>query len=300
MKLIRFFIACSILMGSLIISTPLLAQTQPQKVSAFIRVKNEMPTLEACLKSIDGLFDRIVLVHSNEPDDGSIAFMNKWCAERPYCDIYEYPHKVYPSMTKIYENGIKPENTMAAYANFGLSKFDEDEWIVNIDADQVYMRERLRNLIQKIKSEYPKNAKNMYCMKGYNTFSWNNILVKVRPQPIMGTYCDHYAIKKNMLAPYKPFGSQFLIRGEKGFKYAPQPEMYWFHFKKVLKAPKATFDKDSVSESAISYLKDNEASEYIQYIADYFPPDHPYSLYNMSLYPVPTEKIVPFKKKNAK
>lgn len=61
-----------------------------QIVSAYLMVKNEIKTVEACLNSIDGIFDRIVIIHSNEKDDGSIELMNKWCDMRDYCEIHEY------------------------------------------------------------------------------------------------------------------------------------------------------------------------------------------------------------------
>lgn len=266
------------------------AETMPrQKISAHMRVKNEILTVGATLESIDGLFDRIVITHSNEKDDGSIAFMTKWCAKRPYCEIYEYPHTVYPSLTKIYHAGIKPENTMAEFGNFGLSKFDPEEWVVNIDADQVYIRERLEALIAKIRQEYPQNEKSEYCMKGLNTFSWKNVLVKVRPQPIMGIYCDHYAIKKKNLLPYEIYGSQFAIKLAPGTHYAPLPDVYWFHFKKVLKDNGKFFDKDTAEEQAITYLNDEEVQLYTRHIAHYFTPDNPYSLYNMTLFNLPPD-----------
>lgn len=47
------------------------------KFAAFVRVKDEINTVIPCLNSIDGLFDKIVIIHSNEPDDGSVKAMRK-------------------------------------------------------------------------------------------------------------------------------------------------------------------------------------------------------------------------------
>ena len=69
------------------------------KIAAFVRVKNEINTVIPCLNSIDGLFDKIVIIHSNEPDGGSVKAMRKWCKWRFNCHIYEYPHAVYPAHT---------------------------------------------------------------------------------------------------------------------------------------------------------------------------------------------------------
>lgn len=293
LKRIKWIITC---LSTIYILTALnayaLDKTPHQKISAYLRVKNEILTIGATLSSIDGIFDRIVITHSNEKDDGSIDFMNKWCAKRSYCEIYEYPHMVFPSLTKIYFEGIKPENTMAEYGNFGLSKFEPEEWVVNIDADQVYIRERLEDLVQQIRAEYPKNEKDQYCMKGLNTFSWKNTLVKVRPQPIMGVYCDHYAIKRKNLLPYKIYGSQFTINLAHGTQYKPLADIYWFHFKKILKDNKKAFDKDTADETAITHLNQDEIDLYVKHIAHYFPPDNPYSLYHMTLFQLPPDPYV--------
>ncbi len=48
------------------------------KVAAFIRIKNEINTIEACLNSIKDVFDKIVIIHSNEPDDGMNKLAHQW------------------------------------------------------------------------------------------------------------------------------------------------------------------------------------------------------------------------------
>ena len=53
----------------------IIAYQPAPKIAAYIRVKNEIKTIIPCLDSIDGLFDKIVIIHSNEPDDGSVAAM---------------------------------------------------------------------------------------------------------------------------------------------------------------------------------------------------------------------------------
>lgn len=286
---ITFFSLIVFLLGLLLAYSIKMNAPVKEKISAYLRVKNEIQTIEATLNSIDGLFDRIVLTYSNEPDDGSIAFMHKWCADRSYCDIYEYPYVVYPSLTQVYREGIKPENTMAAYGNFGIGKFEPEEWIVNIDADQVYIRDSMEKLVNLIRSEAPKNNSKRYCIRGYNTLSWRNRLVKIRPQPIMGTYCDHYAIKQKNLEPYKVYGDQFIIKVKKGTVYEHFSDICWFHFKKVLKDSGRVFDKETIEEKAITYLSEAEADMYIKHIAAYFPPTSPYSLYNMTLFNLPFE-----------
>ncbi|MDR2902875.1 MAG: hypothetical protein LBU87_07245 [Lactobacillales bacterium] len=254
-----------------------------QKVSAFMRVKNEIETIDASLTSIDGLFDRIVLIHSNEKDDdGTTAFLHRWCAARDYCEVYEYPHTVYPSLSREYMDGQVPyENSMAAYSNFGIDKFSPEEWIVNLDGDQVYIRERLAGLIQKIKSNYPENARTEYCMVGYNTFARNGVFVKVGSQPIMGTYCDHYATKRKNLKPYEARGYMTYILVQKGTKQRLERIPIWFHFKKTLKYPGRLKDKNTVNSEDVIPLKPQEIEVYQKYVAPYFTPNSPYHSDNL-------------------
>ena len=165
---------------------------------AYLRVKDEIKTIEACLNSIDGVFDRIVIIHSNEKDDGSIAFMNDWCQQRSSCEIHEYPHAVIPSHDKKYNESVPYENTLAAYNEFGLQFFSPKEWVVKIDADKVYLTERLKEFVTMIK--LPENDGKHFSLKGYNTFPYKDYLVKYRSIPINGLNGDSYVIqRKNFL-----------------------------------------------------------------------------------------------------
>ncbi|MBO7243917.1 MAG: hypothetical protein J6V53_01370 [Alphaproteobacteria bacterium] len=122
-------------------------------VSAYLRVKDEIQTIEACLNSIEGVFDRIVIIHSNEKDDGSVAFMNEWCSKRKECEIHEYPHVVIPSHDKRYGEKFQYENTLAARQLNGISGdsfFIKRKNINNFSHRQVY--EHLN--ISKIRMNY--------------------------------------------------------------------------------------------------------------------------------------------------
>lgn len=256
-----------------------------QTIGAFMRLKNEIKTLPANLDSIDGLFDKYVIIHSPEPDDGSVAYAKAWCATRRNCHVVEYPHRVYPSLSKEYFEGqVDPENSMAAYSTFGINQFSPEEWIINIDADQVYIRSALSDLVRRIRTETSKNDNAFYCLKGYNTFVWHNRLVKLKYQPIMGTYCDHYATKRKNLLPYERVNDQTVIRIAKRTRQILTYPMYWFHFKKTAKYSKHVFDIQTIAADKITYLTNDEVSQYVSEIAPLFPPDHPYSLYHISLF----------------
>lgn len=206
-----------------------------QKVTAFIRIKNEEKTLHACLKSIDGLFDRILIIHSNEPDDGSIAYAHQWCAQRKNCDIYEYPHAVIPANDKRYrENTYKQENSLAAYYQFGLDKISPEEWVFKIDGDELYIRNYLKERIERIKRNYPQNNNVIYSAYGYNTMVWNNRLVKHKRQPINGGM-DHFAVKRKHIKSFKQGIYWENPIFNEGLKNEQASQYCWFHFKKSIK-----------------------------------------------------------------
>lgn len=221
-------------------------------VSAFLRVKNEIRTIKACLESIDGIFDKIVIIHSNEPDDGSVDFMNKWCAQRDYCEIHEYPHRVIPSHSEEYRNAnYSYENSLAAYYNWGLQFFTPEEWVVKIDGDQVYIKERLRKYIELFKNK-KRNEKMLYGMIGYNSFVRKNELVVLKSQPISGG-SDGFIIKRKNI---NSFEQQELW--ERIDIDIPVCRDYsspvWFHFMKSIKSGENIQDNDNTSDEQIQYL----------------------------------------------
>ncbi len=59
--------------------------------------------------------------------------------KRKKCEIYEYPYAVVPPHHHQSHHEVKTENTLAAYYNFGLTFFESEEWVVKIDADQIYI-----------------------------------------------------------------------------------------------------------------------------------------------------------------
>lgn len=229
----------------------------PQTVSAFLRVKNEIKTIEACLESIDGIFDRIVIVHSNEPDDGSVAFMNEWCAARPYCEIHEYPYRVIPPHDKEYQTqAYKNENTLAAYNNFGLQFFEPEEWVVKIDGDQVYLTDRLKEFVRPFK-EGKMNEKKMYYLRGYNSFVRNNELVLFRKGPINGARRDSFFIKRKYIKPFVQTQYYELMRQDLS-DYGDASPLMWFHFMKSLKAGGIIRNNEQATMDEVQYLSSEQ------------------------------------------
>ncbi len=247
-------------------STNVQANNQ-EKISAFLRVKDEIKTIEACLNSIDGVFDRIVIIHSNEKDDGSVALMNEWCSKRKECEIHEYPHKVIPSHDKRYRQRVPYENTLAAYNNFGLQLFEPEEWVVKIDGDQVYLKNRLKEYVDFVRTKGEDNVK--YFFIGYNTFAWNNYFVKFKAGPINGKFGDSYFVKRKNIDLFKQnnvFESIILknVVREEEFN---QP--VWFHFMKTLKMKGNIQENDTASKETFVFLSEEEKHLFQESILPY-------------------------------
>lgn len=230
-----FFYTTSTIFAHILINS--LSDLEPKNnsnmVGAYIRVKNEIKTIEACLNSIDGIFDHIVIIHSNEKDDGSVAFMKQWCNKRKYCEIHEYPHTVFSSHDKRYRQKFKPENSLAAYYNFGLQFFQPEEWVVKIDADQVYIKPLLYQFLKQFKNGTADETK-QYGLKGYNTYVYNNKLVKYGLRGINGGFDSFIIKKKNINTFHQNQYYEKLIT--KDCLNGDHSKPLWFHFMKSLKS----------------------------------------------------------------
>lgn len=111
---------------------------------AFIRVKNEIKTLRLSLKSILPVIQKGV-IGFNRCTDGSKEFILDFCQKNPNFIPFEYPHTVIPACDPRYQNltNIPYENTLAGYYNAVLAQIPQNEWLIKIDCDQIYIPEIL-------------------------------------------------------------------------------------------------------------------------------------------------------------
>lgn len=225
------------------------------RVCAFLRVKDEIKTIEACLNSIDGIFDKIIIIHSNEKDDGSVVFMQQWCSKRNYCEIHEYPYRVIPSHSKEYKKGhFNKENTLASYYNFGLKFFKNEDWVIKIDGDQVYLRERLNNFIKPFKNGKMDDSK-YYGLSGYNSFVKNNEIVLFSNHPINGGK-DSFIVKRKNIKNFIQEKYYEVVDIDVPFSHVSEP--VWFHFMKSLKIDGNVKSNENASSDEILYLSQEE------------------------------------------
>ncbi|MFD0894004.1 hypothetical protein KBB96_03320 [Luteolibacter ambystomatis] len=122
-------------------------------ISAFIRYYNDRHTLLACLESIRGVFDEILIIH--QPcDDHSEELLDRiggglipsLAGER--IRVISYPWFVYPPHYPV--GWKKPDalHTLANYCNYGLMHI-ETERFLKVDADQIYFNGVLKEMLER-------------------------------------------------------------------------------------------------------------------------------------------------------
>lgn len=113
---------------------------------AFIRVRNEIITIDSCLKSILPVIKKGVIGY-NDCDDGTEEYIIEFCKQNKGFIPVKYPYSVYPPSHKEYENEMLDENKgLHNYYNFILSYIPKNEWLIKIDCDHIYDPEKLKKL----------------------------------------------------------------------------------------------------------------------------------------------------------
>ena len=109
---------------------------------AFIRVRNEIVTIDSCLKSILPAIKKGVIGY-NDCDDGSEEYILEFCRQNPGFIPVKYPYSVNIAYDKM---EVDEKNTITGYTNYVLSFIPQEEWIIKIDCDHVFNSEKLKQL----------------------------------------------------------------------------------------------------------------------------------------------------------
>lgn len=112
---------------------------------AFIRVKNEITTIDSSLKSILPIIKKGVIGY-NDCTDGSEEYILQFCKENPGFIPVKYPYSIYPPHHEVYKSDGEEEKKLAGYYNYVLSFIPKNEWIIKIDCDHVYDTAKLKKL----------------------------------------------------------------------------------------------------------------------------------------------------------
>lgn len=127
-------------------------RSKPVEPWAFMRVKNEIHTIQTCLDSIAPAIKKGVIGYhrlaDNEHDDGTIEIIENFCKTHSGFIPYFYDHVVIPptgiQCSSLDE--VPKEVRLDSYYNAVLEQIPENEWMIKIDADHVFDADKLRAL----------------------------------------------------------------------------------------------------------------------------------------------------------
>lgn len=114
---------------------------------AFIRIRNEIKTLESSLYSILPSIQRGVIGY-NDCDDGSEEAILAFCARYPSFIPVKYPYHI-----DIF-NPKRKEEKLYNYCNYILSIIPKKQWLIKIDADHIYLPHKLYKSFYLIKHQW--------------------------------------------------------------------------------------------------------------------------------------------------
>lgn len=165
---------------------------KPIKPYAYIRVHNEIKTIDACFKSIiDSVAGGVIGYHSCT--DGTEEYILEFCRKNPQFISVKYPYDVIPANDRRYreQDKLDIETRLDTYYNFIWSKLPKKEWIIKIDADHVFSKERLEQLCR-----LPIFKKDCVILSRINLHCINNICYINKRHPLL-ELSDHWIIYNN-------------------------------------------------------------------------------------------------------
>lgn len=154
---------------------------------AFIRVKNEIKTIDTCLKSILPVIKKGVIGY-NDCDDGTEEYILEFCRQNPGFIPCKYPHSVYPPSHEKYKEDGEEEKKLHSYYNYVLSKIPKNEWIMKVDCDHVYDAEKILKVFF-----IPKNKKDCVILSRLN-LHYDNGKIYCLGNPPLSEVKDHWII----------------------------------------------------------------------------------------------------------
>ncbi len=166
---------------------------KPIEPYAYIRVCNEIETIDACLNSILPVIKKGVIGY-NDCDDGSEEYILEFCKNNRGFIPYKYPYKVFNfTDPRLFDKNCKEENKFFHYSNEVLKLIPKNEWIIKIDCDHIFDKEKLKNLMY-----LPADNNDAIIMARLNLHYDGKNLYFIKDCPILTTE-DHWIIYNNNL-----------------------------------------------------------------------------------------------------
>lgn len=166
---------------------------KPIEPWAFIRAKNEIITIDSCLKSILPIIKKGVIGY-NDCDDGTEEYILEFCKQNPGFIPVKYPYSVYPPNHKIYKKEeVALERKLAAYYNYVLSYIPQNEWLIKIDCDHVFESNKLKKLLY-----LPQKDNDFIILSRLNIHILKNKVYTIKNSSFVET-SDFFIVKNNNL-----------------------------------------------------------------------------------------------------
>lgn len=169
------------------------ARETPVDAWAFIRVKGEMHTLPACLNSIVPVIKRGVIAYNPSEDPEEEEFILNFCQQNkgfvPLC----YNHDLIQQNSREYLSNTERERHLDSYYNVALRVIPDGEWLIKIDADQIYDTHKLEKLLR-----LPQHDREVVFLSRLNLDIKDGELYLLADEdfpPFLSHY-DHWLVKK--------------------------------------------------------------------------------------------------------
>ena len=114
---------------------------------AFIRVKNEIKTIEASLNSILPVIKKGVIGY-NDCTDGTEEFIIEFCKKNKGFIPVKYLYSLYDPADIRNEIKGNDEKKLCSYYNYVLSFIPQGEWLIKIDCDHIYNPKKLKEIFK--------------------------------------------------------------------------------------------------------------------------------------------------------
>jgi beta-1,4-N-acetylgalactosaminyltransferase len=160
---------------------------------AFIRAKNEIITIDSCLKSILPVIKKGVIGY-NDCNDGTEEYIIEFCKQNPGFIPVKYPYTVYPLTSNEYLKETSNKNCwFSSYCNYILSYIPKDEWIIKIDCDHIFDSNKLKKLLY-----LPKKDNDLIVISRLNLHIEKEKIYTLKNMEILEEP-DHFIIKNKNL-----------------------------------------------------------------------------------------------------
>lgn len=169
---------------------------EPVRPYAYIRLYNEIVTVDACLKSLLTLLKGGV-IGLHQCSDGTKEYVQAFCQQHPQFKAIDYPHDI-----QFYVTDDEPEDVryFYDYCNEIWSYLPKNEWVIKVDGDHVFDTAILGDVLRVPR----KKSDIVYLARIDIHVEDGEVFVRDGRQPIVEMF-DHWLLFNDASLPEAPF-----------------------------------------------------------------------------------------------